>query len=121
LPPARRADALGQVASAYQSADRQLFAREHVVLSEQRERRLVVVIGTLALDVLMRLGQQDHRFLAAVAFLLLASDPLLGRLEPLLCAPIVPGMVHGPPRRRPQPPLQPPSKARLASGRGQRR
>src|SRR5258708_11798811 len=41
------------------------FHVEHVVLTNQRQRHLVVKVGALPTDVLLFLGAQLHRFLAA--------------------------------------------------------
>ena len=61
LRPAGITDALGQVVVPYHIGDLQVFQIDRVVGPEQRQRRLVVEVLSLASHPLMRLGQQGHR------------------------------------------------------------
>jgi hypothetical protein len=67
----------------------EVFQREHVVLLEQHERRLVMNVGTLTMDLLMLALQQVYGLAASPAALLAPRDAPLGLLELFLRSAIV--------------------------------
>jgi len=75
---------------AYQVGDPQVFERERIRLAQQPERRPVVEVASLALHLLVLLGQESLGSVATVAALLAARDTLLGRSQRLLRLPGVP-------------------------------
>jgi hypothetical protein len=75
-------DTFGQGAVPHQIADLQIFQRDRVMFAEQRERRLVVEIRSLAFHVLMRLGEQFYCLFAALAALLTEIGQKAPGLEP---------------------------------------
>ena len=69
----------------------QVFVIDRVVLSNERQRRFVVKILSLATYLLMRLGQQHHRHAtASAAFLATSYTPLRGFQRPF-CLPVPSG------------------------------
>jgi hypothetical protein len=54
---------------------------DHIIGMNERERRLVMKVLSLTLHLLMRLGQELHRFTPAMAPLLALRDTPLRRLE----------------------------------------
>jgi hypothetical protein len=64
------ADTLGEVVVHEHIGRLQLLVIDRVVGSDQRQGRLMVKVCSLAAHLLMRLGSQLHRFLAAIAPLL---------------------------------------------------
>jgi hypothetical protein len=79
--PSRIGNTLGEVVALDHAADLQILVIDRVILSNERSRRLMAEIRPLATYFLMRLGDQDNRFLAAVAALLAARDSPLCRFE----------------------------------------
>jgi hypothetical protein len=68
--PARISDALGEAVILEHVGRLQIFVIEHIVLSHELERNLLVEVLSLAAHRLMRLGQQRHRLTSACAALL---------------------------------------------------
>jgi hypothetical protein len=60
-------DTLGEMVVPDHIGRLQVLMRDHVVLTHQRERRLVVKVLPLAPDLLVRLGQQYDRLAPAIA------------------------------------------------------
>jgi hypothetical protein len=60
-------DALGEMAVPEHVGHLRVFVIDHIVLSNKRQRRLVVNVGALALYFLMRLGEQCGRLAPAMA------------------------------------------------------
>ena len=79
--PARVLDRLGKVVIPEQVGRLQIFMIDRVILSHERQRRLVVKILPLTLHLLMRLGKQRHGFPAPIAAFLAASDSSLRSFE----------------------------------------
>ena len=90
LRPARIIDALGQVRRSDQVGHPQVFQIDHVVVPQQGERRLMMKVAPLALHRLMLLGQQHHRFPAALTALLPPRDTPLRLLQLPLGFAVVP-------------------------------
>ena len=88
LRPARIADALGEVMVPDHIGDPQIFEIDRVVLAHEIQRGLVVEVGALALQRLMRPLEVAHRFAPALAAFLAARDTLIG-LGELLFTPAV--------------------------------
>jgi hypothetical protein len=59
----------------------QIFVLDRIVLSHNGKRRLMKKVLPLAAHLLMRLGEQDSRLLAAVAAFFPAHHTALGGLE----------------------------------------
>ncbi len=93
--PAGIADALGEAAIPPPIGDPQIFEGDGVVGAQQGQRGLVVEVAPLPREVLVRLGEQRDRLLAACAALLAACAALLAaahaplRLRQFLLAPAV--------------------------------
>ncbi len=81
LAPASITDALGEVVVLHHVGRLQVFVIDRVVLTHQRQRRLVVEVGSCPPYPLMRLGEQLDRLSPAVAALLPPRHPPLGTLE----------------------------------------
>ena len=92
LGPPRVAEARGQVVILDQVGRLHVFVRDRVVLPDQGERRLVVEVGALALDLQRCLGEQPYRFAPPVAPHLASRDPALCHLERPLCLALPAGM-----------------------------
>src|SRR5258708_26207017 len=89
LIPPGIADTLGEVVVPQQVGGSQVFQINGVVGVHKCQRRLVVVIATLALDVLIRAGQQLHRLCAAVAPLRATTHATLRPRQALLSPAVV--------------------------------
>src|SRR5262249_42586654 len=89
LCPTGIRDALGQVRVADQVGHLQVFQIDHCIALYQVERRLVVEVSPLPLDLLMLPGQPLHGLSAALAPLLAARHATLGLLERLLCSAVM--------------------------------
>jgi hypothetical protein len=91
------------------------FHVDHVVLTDQCERRLMVKVCALPAHTLMPLLQQLHSLTTAVAPLLALAYPLLRLLQLALGFAIVSGILHCRPLSGDEKHLQPHINAGLAS------
>ncbi|HUY76143.1 MAG TPA: hypothetical protein VMV29_05200 [Ktedonobacterales bacterium] len=106
--------------TAYQVGDLQLFEVDYIVLTYQRQCRLVMKVGALPLDVLIRFGSLGDRFLPAIAALLAARDCLIDLGDEPLTFPEVARVVYHSPMRCDQEHFQANIYARLTTSRRQR-
>ncbi len=120
LTPACIRDAFGEVVVPHHIGDLQLFEIDHIVLTHEHERRLVVKITSLAFHVLGDFGSSGKRFPAPVAALLATRNRLIGALQAAFTRAKVTRIVHHQPLRRDQEHLQSDIDARLLSSEQQR-
>ncbi len=118
--PAGIADALGEAAVPQQVGDLQVFQIDRVVGAQQRQRRLVVEVGPLSPDRLVRASEARDGLAPSVAAPLAARDAALRLCQLLLPPPVVAGILDDPGVRRDEEDLQPHVDARLLAGRWQR-
>src|SRR5919198_4620764 len=81
LTPSCVADALGEMMVLNHSSHVQIFNCDRVKLLNEIERRLVVKVRALALNLLMLLRQQPDRFSPSLRSFLAARDPALSRFQ----------------------------------------
>src|SRR5258708_29316368 len=70
------------------------LVRDRVVLADQRQGGLVVKVRALPADMLMLLGEHQHRFLAPVTPLHSLGNALLGLLQLALGCTVVSRAIH---------------------------
>jgi hypothetical protein len=98
--PARIGDALGEVVVLDHVGRVQVFVIDRIVRPHQGERRLMVKILPLALQLLMRLGKQRYRLAPTMAALLSSGPPTLRCFQRALGFPAPAGIEDARPIRK---------------------